>query len=96
MGNGYDGKVIHTLQVGMIGKDLLPGVSAMHPPGAELTTGILRKHLIGLCLKGLGLGSGLELGLVTRLTKGAPRLHHPLAILVHDIPEEGNPETRDR
>ena len=40
----------------------------------------------------LGYGLGLGIGLDTRLAKGAPRLHNPFAILVHDIPEENNPQ----
>ena len=37
-----------------------------------------------------GLELGLGIGLGTRLAKGAPRLHNPFAILVHDMPEESN------
>ena len=44
----------------------------------------------GFC-KGLDIGDMIT-AVRTRLAKGAPRLHHPLVILVHDIPAENNPQ----
>ena len=71
-----------------------------HPPRAELSTGGLREHLLGLAVTVRGfdidqsLGSefaqGLGPGLATRLVKGAPLLHNPLTILVHAVPDEND------
>ena len=95
-------KGLYRLKRRVMVKDLLSGLTASPNPPTSSLAYDRRSARVPVGCRGSGLRvwgfwEGLDIrdaitAVRTRLAKGAPRLHHPLVILVHDIPAENNPQ----